>query len=114
MNPESIQTGFLDGNDRKHLTGAGLCLLLQLRKPHQQAGHISAPDAVLGRLLPSTRRERGDQQDGATELHRDENSVKIGTNSGPRGPGIDRHGLPPEWVYSNLTFSYVRFQVPEA
>ena len=61
------QTRFLNDDDRKHLTGSGARFLLQLRKPHQQAGHIAASHAVLGHLLPGSRGQGGDQPDGATE-----------------------------------------------
>jgi hypothetical protein len=83
------QTGFLDGNDRRNLTGAGLCLLLQLRKPHQQAGDIPGWRRMLRHLLAGPRRQRGDQPCGPTEFHRDEDCAKIGADSGLRGPVIE-------------------------
>ena len=61
------QTRLLNGDDRKHLSGSSARFLLQLRKPHQQAGHIAAAHAVLGHLLPGPGRQGGDQPDGATE-----------------------------------------------
>ena len=88
MNPEPIQTCFLDGNDRKHLAGPGLRLLLQRRNPHRQASDITGRHRMLRHLLASPGRQGVDQPNRATEFHRDEDRTKMGADSGLRGPVI--------------------------
>jgi hypothetical protein len=61
------QTRLLNRDDRKHLTGSSARFLLQLLKPHQQAGDIATAHAVLGHLLAGSGRQGGDQPCGPTE-----------------------------------------------
>jgi site-specific DNA recombinase len=61
------QTRLLNGDDRKHLSGASARFLLQLRKPRQQAGHVAAPHAVLGHRLPGPGRQGRNQPHRTTE-----------------------------------------------
>ncbi len=60
MDPEPIQAGLLNGDDRKHLAGAGLCLVAEIRQSRQQSGNITNVHAVLGHRLAGSGRQGGD------------------------------------------------------
>jgi len=51
MDPEPIQAGHLNSDDRKPLAGAGLRLVAEIRQSLQQSGNITGVHTVLEHLL---------------------------------------------------------------
>ena len=94
VNPEPVEPGFLDHDDRETASCARLRLLPELRKARQQAGDVAAGNGMARHLLAATRQERCDDPARAAEFQRDEDCAKIGADGGRfRGAVSDRfHG----------------------
>src|SRR4051812_30075607 len=56
VDPEAVQAGLLDNNDRKVPAGPRCSFAPEFRKPMQQPRHIACRNRVFGHLLPSPRR----------------------------------------------------------
>src|SRR5512147_1721819 len=54
VDPEPVETGFLDHDDREMAARARLRLLPELRKAHPQAGNIPAGNGMARHLLSTT------------------------------------------------------------
>ncbi len=105
MKPETVETRFLNDDDRKGFPGPRQRLLLQLRKARQQRRNVPGRHRMLRHLLAAARRQRCDQPDRAAQFQRHENCGKIGLDSGRRFGSVSYgwHGrLQSEW-FRNLT-----------
>ena len=94
MDPEPVEAGLLDHNDRKAPPRSRQCLLVESRKARQQPGDVAAAHRMLRHLLSVARRQRRDQPARSTQFHRHENCAKIGADGGRLfGSGQLRSGM---------------------
>jgi hypothetical protein len=56
VDPEAVQTGLLDDDNREISAGPCSRFLLELSEPSEQAGDIAGLNRMLRRLLPAARR----------------------------------------------------------
>ena len=61
MDPEPVQAGLLDRDDREGPVQTSRRLLLKLSEPREQAADVARRDHVLGQLFAGARRQGGDQ-----------------------------------------------------
>ncbi|MGY4329606.1 hypothetical protein ACVWWG_004023 [Bradyrhizobium sp. LB7.2] len=92
VQPEPVQSSFLDRDDRVALSGPGLRLAPELCEQLHQAGNIAGRDAMLGHLLAFARRKRGYQPSRTTQFQRHKNCAKLRADSGRSvGRMIEQH-----------------------
>ncbi|MBB4276549.1 hypothetical protein GGE12_004346 [Rhizobium mongolense] len=77
MDPEAVEPGFLNGDDRTVIPSFGPASLPQLRKQTKQSGDVSCPQRVFRHPLTVPRRQRRDQPDRTTQLQGNEDCTKI-------------------------------------
>lgn len=80
MDPEAVEPGFLNDDDRKAFPGPRL--FPEFCKPRQQAGDVAGRHRMFRHLRADARRQRGDQPLRAQEFQRDEDCAKLGADSG--------------------------------
>src|SRR5215472_14685359 len=85
VNPEPVQSGFLDHDHRNNLTGPALDIALQIREPLQQPRHIPAAYLVSRHLGAHGRSKGGHQPERPAEFQRNENCAALNGRNRMRG-----------------------------
>jgi hypothetical protein len=82
VDPEPVEPGFLNDDDRIATARPSRGLLADNRKTGQETGQVSCLDRMLGHLLPAAGGERGDQPFRTAQFQRDENGANMRLDSG--------------------------------
>jgi hypothetical protein len=107
IDPETVQTGLLDDDNREIPPGPRSRFLLELSEPFEQASDIAALNRMLRHLLPAPRRQRRDQPSRSAQFQRNEDCAKIRSDSGRRLGSVSYNFIVVSRVdgFSNLTLA---------
>ena len=104
MDPEPIETGFLDDDEAEVLSGSRLRLCTELRKALHKCGNVAGSHNMLRHPFARAQRQGRDQPRRFTEFHRNEDRAKINTDSGGRLGSIScKHACLHRVQFSNRT-----------
>src|SRR5271156_3160243 len=98
MNPEPVEPGFLNDDDRIGNSRPSRGLVPNGPKASQQAGEVSRLDRMPGHPLPAPGDERSDQPFRTAQFQRDENGANMRMDSGGFFVRVKRHRKSPERV----------------
>ena len=82
VDPEPVEPGFLNDDDRIGNSHPGRGLVADRPKTSQQTGQVSRVDPVLGHPLSAAGDQRSDQPFRTAQFQRDENGANMRLDSG--------------------------------
>src|SRR6202050_2076916 len=82
VDPEPVEPGFLNDDDRIGFSRPSQNLVADRPKPGQQTGQVSRLDPVLGHPLSAAGDQRSDQPFRPAQFQRDENGANMRLDSG--------------------------------